>query len=89
MGLYRAIYLGFKVEGLQEITVGVPFGFPILRIIICWGLHWGPTFLHQQREVFTLAFLQQAQDLHGLMLSAARGLRSWILLNAAFKPRAY
>ena len=89
MGLYRAIYLGFKVEGLQEITVGVPFGLPILRITVCWGLYWGPTILHQQGEVFTLVFFQQPQDLHGLMLSAARGLRSCILLNAAFKPRAY
>ena len=37
-GLSRE-YIGFRDEGFSKL--GVPFGVPIIGIIVYWGTYWG------------------------------------------------
>ena len=38
------IGLGFRVWGFAKLR-GTVFGIPIIRIIVDWGLYWGPPIL--------------------------------------------
>ena len=43
MGLYR-------VGGFPKIS-GTVLGVPIIRIIVCWGLHRGPLFVNETTKL--------------------------------------
>ena len=61
-------------SGVGGLTWGFPkikgtlLGVPVLRIIVFWGLYWGPLILRNYHIAVTQGYIQRCRDYIGLTL---------------------